>query len=220
MKKKTIAAVLLCALFVVMASGASAPTDTKKTDVETVLGTVQDDVYINEYFGLGFELPEDWVFFTDEELASMMDLTNKLLEEKGLTGAMTESMENGGAVTNMAAKEKSGIRNINMRLTPLPDKAMLQYPESDILTALSGTVEEMLEQAGYENLKLSIGEVEFAGEKKPILYITGEFYKIPLYQGELLLMKEDYYAVITVTSVSEEGLDEVIARWFTLEPED
>ena len=56
MKKKTIAAVLLCALFVVMASGASAPTDTKKTDVETVLGTVQDDVYINEYFGLGFEL--------------------------------------------------------------------------------------------------------------------------------------------------------------------
>ena len=221
MKKKTIAVFLLCALFVVMTTGAAASTATATdVDVETALGRIEDDVYVNEYFGLGFELPDDWVFFTDEELATMMSVTNKLMEEKGLTEVMAESLKDNGSATNMAAKAVSGMQNINMRLSPLPNAVMLLYPEKDILKQLAPTVENMLKQAGYEDLAISIGEITFAGEPKSVLNITGKFYGIPLYQQELLLMKDEYYAVVTVTSGSEDGLTEVTDQWFFLDEKD
>ena len=54
MKKKTIAVFLICALFVVMASGAAAPTEEPEdTLLETALGRIEDDTYTNEYFGVG-----------------------------------------------------------------------------------------------------------------------------------------------------------------------
>ena len=221
MKKKTIAVLLLCALFVVMTCGASAPSGTKtKVDYETALGVMGDDGYTNEYFGVGMELPEGWTFFSDEELAQMLDVTLKVIDDEKLTEMMTAALEDAGAVTNMAAKDKLGMKNVNMRLTKVEDKILLALSEEDILRYSIDTVKDMLESAGYEDLELEIGETEFAGENKSILYITGKLYDLPVYQGEVLLMGEEYYAILTFTSVMDDALDEVIEPWYTLEAEE
>ena len=133
---------------------------------------------------------------------------------------MTAALEDAGAVTNMAAKDKLGMKNVNMRLTKVEDKILLALSEEDILRYSIDTVKDMLESAGYEDLELEIGETEFAGENKPILYITGKLYDLPVYQGEVLLMGEEYYAILTFTSVMDDALDEVIEPWYALEAEE
>ncbi len=75
----------------------------------------------------------------------------------------------------------------------------------------------MLESAGYKDLELEIREIEFAGEKKQALFINGKFYNLPMYQAELLLLGEDYYAVVTFTSVLEDRLEEQFECWHALE---
>lgn len=218
MKKKTIAVFLICALFVVMASGAAAPTEEPKdTLLETALGRIEDDTYINEYYGVGMTLPEDWSFFTDEELAEMMNISSKLIKDEELSELMTQSMDESGAVTNMAAKDKLGTHNVNMRLNRMPNAMMLAMEEKDILEILSETVTDKLERAGYTDLEIEIGEITFAGETKAAMFLSGKYLNIPIYQAEILLMEKEYYAVLTFTSMLEDELDGTIEPWFSLE---
>ena len=220
MKKKTIAIVLFCALFVVMTTGAGSSEPAKTAPAEAApLGVVGEEGYVNEYFGVGFDLPEEWSFYTDEELAEMMNVTVQVIQDEEFQELMTKSMEDGNAVTNMAAKDSLGLHNVNMRVTKMTDDSLLSFSEETILEMLTAPVKEMLESAGYEDLELEIGEVEFAGQTKPILYITGRFYNIPMYQGELLLLGEEYYAVLTFTSAMENELDEQFVQWHALEEE-
>ena len=218
MKKKTIAVILICTLFLVMTAGASSPTDTAEEDIfGTAVGEIEEDTYVNEYFGLGFDLPKEWVFFTEEELAEMMDITLKVIDDEELKDLMRESMESGNGVTNMAAKNSTGTLNINMRLTKYENEMLKTLSEESILDMLSSPVKEMLEQAGYKDVELEIREIEFAGEKKQALFINGTFYNLPMYQAELLLLGEDYYSVITFTSVLEDRLEEQFECWHVLD---
>ena len=221
MKKKTIAVMLVCTLFLVMTAGASAPSDGADDDIfGAALGTIEENAYVNEYFGLGFDLPEEWQFFTEEELAEMMNITLQVIDDEDLKDLMRESMESGNGVTNMAAKNTTGTLNINMRLTKYENALLKTLSEDSILEMLSAPVKEMLESAGYEDLKLELRTIEFAGEEKQALFITGTFYNLPMYQAELLLLGEDYYAVLTFTSVLEDRLEEQFECWHTLEEPD
>ena len=218
MKKKTIAVLLICTLFLVMTAGASAPSDAEEEDIfGTAIGEIKEDTYVNEYFGLGFDLPKDWQFFTEEELAEMMDITLKVIDDEELKDLMKDSMESGNGVTNMAAKNSAGTLNINMRLKKYENDVLKTLSEESILDMLSAPVKEMLESAGYKDLELEIREIEFAGEKKQALFINGKFYNLPMYQAELLLLGEDYYAVVTFTSVLEDRLEEQFECWHALE---
>ena len=218
MKKKTIAVLLLCALFVVMTSGAASATETRTdTDFETALGTIEEDVYTNEYFGVGYKLPEDWVFFTDEELAQTLNAAEQVIDNEELIEMLKKAAEDGTAVTNMGAKGELGLRNVNMRLSRLTEKSLRLYSDKMILQALSTSMEAMLKKAGYENLEMEIGEVEFAGEKKAILLFSGEFMTLPIHQGEILLMGEDYYAILTFTNMIDDNIEELVGHWYALE---
>lgn len=216
MKKKTVAVLLICALFVLTTSGASAlPKDTE--GIDSAIGVIEESEYTNEYFGVGMELPEGWSFLTDEELAQMMNLSIEIVQDEDLAETMREQMEAGNAITNMAAKDTLGLRNLNMRLAKVEDKTMLSYSEEEILNLISGTVESGLEKAGYKNLSVKIEKTTFVGEEKPVLVITGEVYSIPVYQYEFLFLGEDYYAIVTYTSMLENHLEEDITAWYTLE---
>ena len=41
---------------------------------EPTRGTVEGDVYQNEYMGIKFTKPSSWVYSTDEEIATVMNL--------------------------------------------------------------------------------------------------------------------------------------------------
>jgi len=221
MKKIIITLMLVCALIFTMTGGAYAPSNEETAEVfGAAYGTIEDDAYINEYFGLGFAPPEEWEFYTDEELAEMMNLTIAVMEDEDLKEMMRESMEDSGSVTNMAARKGVGTQNLNMRLMKNENAMLLQFDEEDILKEIVGTVEEQLTAAGYKDLKLKVGEIEFAGEAKPALFITGSFYNIPVYQAEILLMGEEYYAIVTFTSLQEDQLEEQYEYWYVLDAEE
>ena len=221
MKKKTVAVLVICALVFVMSGAAWAPSEADSgAIVDEALGRIEDGAYINDYFELTFAPPEEWRFYSEEELAQMMDITMEIIEDDQVRDLIRESLENGG-VTNMAAVEGTGGNNINMRLMKNDMTALLrEFDEAFILEMIQDTVEEQLTAAGYRDLELDIREIEFAGEKKSALFISGTFYDIPVYQAEILLMGEEYYSIVTFTSIMEDQLEEQFVYWrVTEEPE-
>ncbi|MCD7848192.1 MAG: hypothetical protein LUG49_09245 [Oscillospiraceae bacterium] len=46
-----------------------------EVDMNTVMGTVTDGVYTNEYADFTFSPPSDWTFYDDSELLEMMDIS-------------------------------------------------------------------------------------------------------------------------------------------------
>ena len=221
MKKTAITILLLCALVFTMTGAAFAPSEEETAEIfGEAFGTIEDDRYVNEYFGLGFAPPEEWTFYTEEELAEMMNLTIAVMEDEDLRETMRNFMEDGSSVTNMAARKGIGTQNLNMRLMKNENGMLMMYSEEYILKQIVATVEDQLTAAGYEDLELEIREIEFAGKAKPALFITGAFYNIPVYQAEILLMGEEYYAIVTFTSLQEDLLEEQFEYWYVLDAEE
>ena len=222
MKKMIITMMLVFALIFTMTGTAYAASDEETEEAfGTALGRIEDDVYINEYFGLGFAPPEEWSFYTEEELAEMMNLTIAVMEDEDLQETMKDFLEDGSSVTNMAAKKGLGSQNLNMRLMKNEGGQLQNFSEEYILEQIVDTVEDQLAAAGYKDLELEIREIEFAGEEKPALFITGTFLNIPVYQAEILLMGEEYYSIVTFTSIQEEDLLEgLFDYWYVLDAEE
>ena len=47
-------------------------------------GVVEDEVYTSAYAGLAFTAPEGWGYATDDQLASMMDLSMDAMADAGM----------------------------------------------------------------------------------------------------------------------------------------
>ena len=78
MKKLMAFVLVLCMALALTACGTA--------DKSLTLGTVEDDVYTNDYFGLRCELPANWTFLDKEELAEQNGLAAQALDGANAEG--------------------------------------------------------------------------------------------------------------------------------------
>ncbi|MBQ2810532.1 MAG: hypothetical protein IJF11_06545 [Clostridia bacterium] len=68
-------AVIMAVMLVSCDSTKDQDDDPPKVKVELSRGTIDGDVYKNEYLDFEFTKPESWVYSTDEEIASLLNLS-------------------------------------------------------------------------------------------------------------------------------------------------
>ena len=88
---KRLLSLILCAVMLVSFIGCTDNNVTPGTDndanasnkkVELSRGKIEGDTYKSEYLGLEFTKPSSWVFSTDEEIASSMNIGADMLGDK------------------------------------------------------------------------------------------------------------------------------------------
>lgn len=201
------ASTLLLALVMVFTLAAISPAARAEDSFGT--GTIQDNVYWNETMKIGCALDENWYFYSEEEILEVNGMTAEALD-----GEIAEILESGGTLTDMFAQSMETGANVNVVFERVSLANSLFYNEKSYIEASFATVEDAFAQLGIEDVEFTIQETEFMGETHCSVLITGMYSGVPIYEQVVVVKDGRNFTVVTVFTVLEEELEEVLSCFF------
>lgn len=197
------------------------------SEMAALIGSTEGNVYTNDYFGVTCTLPENWRFFTDEEMVTatgvVADAVSGLGMAQDLAQQLEQNLRDKQNAYVMAAIQDDGQMNINVMVTNIYGLGAYLSGD-DILDAA-------LEQVGIgEDGDASVIGLEgvtltkqhFTVDGQDLAGIRFEYVDsssgvdIPLYEQQVYIMGEDYVLQITMTSFYDEGGLDTIASMFSI----
>ena len=127
---------------------------------EVSRGTTTGNVYKNEFIGIEFTKPASWEYYTDEQIADLMNIAaENLLDDK-----FKDALENTTSIYDMMVTDASTGTNIivsyeNLKKTFSATISMEKYIET--LKNQLSEVENMTVTFPKEPVTVKLGEVEF-----------------------------------------------------------
>ncbi len=186
-------------------------TEAAQTEAETVseeealeaLGSVDGNVYTNDYFGLRFEAVDNWSIGTKEEIANLSGLAADAVEDEELA----EQLRTSGAIYDFYAQDNSNSDNINIVLQDIGlygNMLSVLGPE-ELIEQIIPQVEKAYASAGYEVHTCEVSDATFKGETVKCIATHFTAQGIEMYQRQVYSFSNNYIAVITATSAREDG---------------
>lgn len=174
--------------------------DTTKAPEEVAVsisrGTVEDNVYKNDFAGFTFTNPDGWRFLTDEEISETINMGQDVMDLNAIEKALSEK----ASIYDMAAQDENG------------NSIMLCY-ENTMLSALREVSVDEFEQIMKTNLS-EVEEINYEFQSSEDVNLGETSYRKMLYTAEVdgFEMEQAYYIkvigkyVISVilTSTTEE----------------
>lgn len=209
---KKIIALLLAAGMVVSVCGCEKgeqkPTDSKteitsetekkpETNKGLTLGTYEEKIYENSYAKLGFNLPENFRFYSYEELKAMNQVSEEMTSEDYFEFAKTAP-----SFYDMTASSSVEMENVNVSLER---SDTLPTPEE-----MKAILEEAMGTAGYQNVKVAPGKATFDGKEVDVVYVS---YDMGTYHFEQLFFPqkaEEHIVTIAVTASEKDRLQALL----------
>lgn len=179
--------------------------DTDITEPEFSLGDVEGLNYENSFIGIGCNLPSDWVFYTDEQIREINNLTAVAAGED-----FEAALKNAQLVYDMYATTKDQLQNINVNLEKVDPITLATVDLADIFKQNEALVKQSLENMGCSNITFEHGTVNIDGETFPCLRTTGEINGITMYQIAVAKKCNGYIANFAIASFNENSVDSVL----------
>ena len=139
---------LLLALLMVLGIGTVALAEGE----ESVIGTMEGNVYTNEAFDFVIELPDNWQVMTDAEIASSMGYGSLYGSREGLLRVLERRSY---VCALIASKENAAGYTILFNVEDLKDRHSMS--EEDYYALHHDTIEESMLKAGFTDLEEARG---------------------------------------------------------------
>ena len=165
-------------------------------------GTVENGIYKNSAFGVSFSAEEDWYFLSDSEIAQTMGIAAEEMFGEGtevepgnIYDMYCVDMET-NATVSVNYENVAGTENITN------EGAYLEIVTSQIVSAgASSGVKDAF-----------IGDVEIGGVKTTCLNIELEVSGVKIYEKIVAKQIGDWMCSITLASLSETEMEDLIGR--------
>lgn len=190
-------------------------------EVAELMGAVVDGSYVNDRFGLTFTPPEDWRFYSQQELLEQQGLAAEAFEGTEMGEQIESFMDSEDGFSVMMAEQEDSLQNVNVLVESLGGAG--QYLTEEDLLAL--VVNEMgledgdMSAMGLEGATLTQNTFTFAGQEHAGLRIeyvdTSVGIELPMYLQMVFLMNGEHVMQVTMTTVFEDKTADVGAM-FTL----
>ena len=177
-----------------------------------VFGTVNEQTYRNEYFGIQFQGNEKWYLFDAEDTARMMGyVVETFFTDEDLAKRLSES----GAVYDLMAMKTDGSGDsVNVVLQDIGALYGTVLKMETVMSLMEAQLKQTLASAGYKNLSIKQEKAVFAGEERPSYMIEGTISGIMLYERAVLIRQGNYLSVITAASTKKDRLDKELLAQF------
>lgn len=172
-------------------------------------GTLDGNVYTNEYLGFTFTKPSGWIYATDEEIAETMNLGAELY----LNDDFKKALDNSGSIYDMMVVDNSTGTNMSVGYENLARSFSTRITVEEYIDALE---EQSKNLNGIsivfpdEYDTVTLGEKEYT---RVICNVTSNGIKM---QQIYYLVKVDKYmafAILTVTSSSKYKMSDIEAMF-------
>ena len=189
------------------------PTDVSEDiDSVSIFGKTVNGNYENEFLGLGFKL-KDWHLYSEQELAAVNQVSNDIIASKveqdiGLADNLTIMMAS-------APDDKASINIVLRNMKEYVDAINMMGVDKVIESSLD-TSREMYTQAGFENVKMDSAKINVENKDYAGTSIYYEAQGVPSYLKQIWLVRGEYVAYITITSMNEDTTDEIVKNLYHL----
>lgn len=171
--------------------------------VEFSMGEWNDNVYTNDFLGLKFNLPDGWVYSSDEEMAESLNKGLELFDDNQRE-KLEEALETKG-IYYLQAIDSTTNNNVQV----FTEKVATGISEEYYLEQVSKQLSEL------ETIDYNIGEI--AKEKvsnKEYTILKVEIPEYDVLQKYFIYKKDNYIVGIIVTSITgETAISEVIKNF-------
>ncbi len=147
-----------------------APTEVPTDDLTpTLLGTIDGNVYENNYVGFGCEFPETWTIASAETLQELPAAIDEMLADTDLDNTLPQIMD-------LYAQDSSANISVNVLYTQLPPAERLAYMLMDedaiveALLAQKDMLEKTYTQMGMEVVSIEKDTVKFLDEDHTVMH--------------------------------------------------
>ena len=191
---------------------AEADADTEAHDLSEVRGTIDGNKYINEFYGIAFQAPDDqWEFADEEYLSQLMGAVSGTLSDEDLQ----QAFENSGVIFDFLTYVPNAGANINITLQDVGMVAAL-LDEDSILDGALDTVKKTFDAQGYTNTVVEKGTTTFLGSERGCVVTSGDINGATMHQRQVYIKKGRYLATITATTVNEDEAAKLLEMFTAL----
>ena len=183
---------------------------TPATETTFRIGAVEGDAYANKFFGVEFALPEDFSFYSADQLAEM----NAAIANTNKDQAVVEAYEGGSAFFDMAAVSESDPNDSVVMQIAGPDPEAAAMDEAGYIEAIKSNIIAQLKDAGAAVKASEAGMYanQKTGDEFAAMRLAIELQGDPLYEEILCIKAGDCFMNVTATATGEAELDSVLSH--------
>lgn len=176
-------------------------------DAEAFIGVKIGNSYSNKTLGLRAEFPDTWVILDDEQTAQVIGLVADSFSEADLVAILRES----GVLYDLYAMalDQSGD-TVNVVIQDIGVLYGVVLDEDKYLDLSEEALETTLTQMGMTNVRVDRERRSFAGQEHVFNLVSAEFNGVQIYECQILCKVGSYMSVVTVSSLNQAHLDEIL----------
>ena len=185
---------------------------TEAEEKELELGATEGSVYENAFIGIGYQLPDGWTFYTDEQIMELNNATSEMAGEE-----YQQLMEEVSIIYDMFATDADGLNNININMEKGNPVQLLALDLAQNYEAAMSTMKSTYENMGYENFEYEIGTIDIDGEEVVSAHITVEINDVSVYQTLFAVKCNGYLANVAVTSYFDDITADILGNLYWID---
>ena len=186
-------------------------------------GRIEDDTYINDYFGVAIDRMDDWAYAGEEKLAEI----NGYADEQDTQAISENSVESGKSIVVFYAtdiyRETISLSISSIESVVNIDQSCLMSDEEFVQKVCDkmtdSDAESIFNIIGIDegSGSVSIGTVYLFGQDTPCIRIHGTINGEDFYQSEVVIRCGYYYATLSATDYNDDYTDEVLGAFYSTE---
>ena len=169
---------------------------TEPAEQAAIRGTQAGDTYTNEMLNLQINKPKGWVFYTDEQIAQVNNMTSEALKETNIADVIGKN----GQFTDMMMADAAG-NSVNLILQP--KQSILDiYSDEQIFTLSEETMKAQFSAAGMTVNSFEPTTITFGEEEKTVLHMGLKVNDIEADEYQYWFRNDgEYMGILTVAIV-------------------
>lgn len=199
--------------------GAESQTNTEPASYKTeIRGTVQTlpseyeegscgVIYRNAAFGFGCVLNENWICADEEMMTARQNAARTALD----------SAEQGGFFVDFYASAADESASIEVIVENMGVLYGAIWDESQYRKHSLERIEGVLSVCGVQYGTVEPMDIQFTGEERPAILVTGSVGDVPMYQRQVYIKHGDYMTILSVTCFQIDISDAILALFFAVE---
>lgn len=180
------------------------------------VGTVESDVYENEFFDIKVTAAEGFAFADSATIAAIGQATAEAFadSDSDVAKLTADAISSGATITDFYLADEDFLSTMNLAISS--GKGLNPSDIDMLLDAMIPLLEETFTSQGYVNVKSVRTTTTFCGEEVSCIYTTCE---VPISETETVetfvkqveLIKDGYAACITANTYFEDSTDDLFA---------
>ena len=186
-------------------------TQPQEEEPEFSMGKATENTYRNDFLGISCTLPEQWAFYSEEQILQMNNYVGTVIDED-----VAQQLKDAAIIYDMCAVNEAEGYSINVNLEKLNALQLIGLDIKQNLEAQIDTILSSYESMGYTDTTVTYAKIQVDGQEFDGLKLYGKIQGLDFFLEVFTFRKGSYLANVTVSSF-ETDQNETILSYFTID---